>query len=122
MGWPCRIPTRAAEQPPIDYPAGPSQQRHRFPDLPSGRYSAAIMVVSGWSRSVLAARAAASKAGHLMRHPLITRNRRGAGGLAVGTVGLRAAAGPRSPAWFSPGPLRPPVLARGLLLVPRPPA
>src|SRR2546423_15650196 len=103
MGWPCRIPTRAAEQPPIDYPAGPSQQRHRFPDLPSGRYSAAIMVVSGWSRSVLAARAAASKAGHLMRHQLITRNRRVAVGLAGVTLVITVRARPVSHAGFLPG-------------------
>src|SRR2546421_6749995 len=100
-------------------PAGPSQQRHRFPDLPSGRYSAAIMVVSGWSRSVLAARAAASKAGHLMRHQLITRNRRVAVGLALVTVFISVAAVQISEAWFSPGLLILPVLAGGLLLWPR---
>ena len=77
------------------------------------------MVVSGWSRSVLAARAAASKAGHLIRHQLITRNRRVAVGLAVVTVVISVAAVHVSQAWFSPGLLILPVLAGGLLLWPR---
>src|SRR5215510_256635 len=128
MGWPCRIPTRAVGRPPVDYPAGAAHwpcrpglpgRARRFPDLLAGRYSAAIMVVSGWSRPLLAARAAASKAGRLVRHQLITRNRRVAVGLALVSAVISVAAVHVSHAWFSPGLLILPVLAGGLLLWPR---
>src|SRR5207244_1545491 len=86
---------------------------------PAGRYSAAIMVVPGWSRSVLAARSAASKASGWVSHQFITRNRRVAVGLALVTVFISVAAVHLSEAWFSPGLLILPVLAGGLLLWPR---
>src|SRR5262249_56861839 len=98
-------------------PCGPALRgrARRFPDLLAGRYSAAIMVVSGWSRPLLAARAAASKAGRLVRHQLITRNRRVAVGLALVSAVISVAAVHVSHAWFSPGLLILPVLAGGLL-------
>ena len=77
------------------------------------------MVVPGWSRSVLAARSAASKASGWLSHQFITRNRRVAVGLALVTVFISVAAVHLSEAWFSPGLLILPVLAGGLLLWPR---
>jgi hypothetical protein len=77
------------------------------------------MVVPGWSRSVLAARVAASKVSGWLSHQFITRNRRVAVGLALVTVFISAAAVHLSEAWFSPGLLILPVLAGGLLLWPR---
>ena len=77
------------------------------------------MVVPGWSRSVLAARAAASRASGWLSHQFITRNRRVAVGLALVTVFISVAAVHLSEAWFSPGLLILPVLAGGLLLWPR---
>ena len=77
------------------------------------------MVVPGWSRSVLAARAAAGRASGFLRHQLITRNRRVAVGLALVTVFISVAAVHLSEAWFSPGLLILPVLAGGRLLVRR---
>ena len=77
------------------------------------------MVVPGWSRSVLAARSAASKASGWLSHQFITRNRRVAVGLALVTVFISVAAVQISEAWFSPGLLILPVLAGGLLLWPR---
>ena len=44
------------------------------------------MVVPGWSRSLLAARVAASKVSGWLSHQFITRNRRVAVGLALVTV------------------------------------
>jgi Stage II sporulation protein E (SpoIIE) len=84
-----------------------------------GRYSSAIMVVPGWSRSVLAARVAASKTSGWVRHQFITRNRRVAVGLALATVVISVGAVYVSEAWFSPGLLILPVLGGGLLLWPR---
>ena len=86
---------------------------------PAGRYSAGIMVVPGWSRSVLAARVAARRTGALARRQLITRNRRVALGLALATAIISVAAVHVSEEWFSPGLLILPVLAGGLLLWPR---
>jgi hypothetical protein len=77
------------------------------------------MFVPGWSRSVLAARNAASKTSGWMRHQFITRNRRVAVGLALVTAVISVAAVYVSQAWFSPGLLILPVLAGGLLLWPR---
>jgi hypothetical protein len=77
------------------------------------------MVVPGWSRSVLAARSAASKASGWLSHQFITRNRRVAVGLTLVTVFISVAAVHLSEAWFSPGLLILPVLAGGLLLWPR---
>ena len=77
------------------------------------------MVVPGWSRSVLAARSAASKASGWLSHQFITRNRRVAVGLALVTVFISVAAVHLSESWFSPGLLILPVLAGGLLLWPR---
>ena len=77
------------------------------------------MVVPGWSRSVLAARSAASKTSGWVSHQFITRNRRVAVGLALVTVFISVAAVHLSEAWFSPGLLSLPVLAGGLLLWPR---
>ena len=77
------------------------------------------MVVPGWSRSVLAARVAASKVSGWLSHQFITRNRRVAVGLALVTVFISVAAVHLSEAWFSPGLLILPVLAGGLLLWPR---
>ena len=77
------------------------------------------MVVPGWSRSVLAARSAASKASGWVSHQFITRNRRVAVGLALVTVFISVAAVHLSESWFSPGLLILPVLAGGLLLWPR---
>jgi Stage II sporulation protein E (SpoIIE) len=77
------------------------------------------MVVPGWSRSVLAARSAASQASGWLSHQFITRNRRVAVGLALVTVFISVAAVHLSEAWFSPGLLILPVLAGGLLLWPR---
>jgi hypothetical protein len=95
--------------------AGPG----RFPLRAPGRYSAAIMVVPGSSRSVLAARVAASKTSGLVRRQLITRNRRLALGLTLVTAVISVAAVHVSVQWFSPGLLILPVLAGGLLLWPR---
>ena len=50
------------------------------------------MVVRGWSRSVLAARAAASGVSGSVKRQLITRNRRLALGLALATVVIGVAA------------------------------
>jgi hypothetical protein len=61
------------------------------------------MVVPGWSRSVLAARSAASKASGWVSHQFITRNRRVAVGLALVTVFISVAAVHLSESWFSPG-------------------
>src|SRR5262245_6504019 len=128
MGWPGRIPTGVAGLPPVDSPAAAARGRavpgllrraRRFPDLLAGRYSAAIMVVSGWSRPLLAARAAASKAGRLVRHQLITRNRRVAVGLALVSAVISVAAVPVSHASFCPGLLILTALAGALLLWPR---
>jgi hypothetical protein len=77
------------------------------------------MVVPGWSRSVLAARVAASRVSGWLSHQFITRNRRVAVGLALVTVFISVAAVHLSEAWFSPGLLILPVLAGGLLLWPR---
>jgi len=77
------------------------------------------MVVPGWSRSVLAARAVAGRVSGFVRHQLITRNRRVAVALTVVTVVISVAAVYVSEAWFSPGLLILPVLAGGLLLWPR---
>jgi Stage II sporulation protein E (SpoIIE) len=77
------------------------------------------MVVRGWSRSVLAARAAASRVNGFVRRQLITRNRRLALGLALATAVISVAAVEISQEWFSPGLLILPVLAGGLLLWPR---
>jgi Stage II sporulation protein E (SpoIIE) len=77
------------------------------------------MVVPGWSRSVLAARKAASRSSGWIRHQFITRNRRVAVGLALVTAFISVAAVHVSEAWFSPGLLILPVLAGGLLLWPR---
>jgi hypothetical protein len=77
------------------------------------------MVVPGWSRSVLAARVAASRVSGWLSHQFITRNRRVAVGLALATVFISVAAVHLSEAWFSPGLLILPVLAGGLLLWPR---
>ena len=77
------------------------------------------MVVSGWSRSVLAARVAASKTSGLVKRQLITRNRRLALGLALATAIISVAAVHVSVEWFSPGLLILPVLAGGMLLWPR---
>jgi hypothetical protein len=77
------------------------------------------MVVPGWSRSVLAARVAASKTSGLVRRQLITRNRRLALGLTLVTAVISVAAVHVSVQWFSPGLLILPVLAGGLLLWPR---
>ena len=77
------------------------------------------MVVPRWSRSVLAARSAASKASGWVSHQFITRNRRVAVSLALVTVFISVAAVHLSEAWFSPGLLILPVLAGGLLLWPR---
>lgn len=77
------------------------------------------MVVRGWSRSVLAARAAASRVSGFVKRQLITRNRRLALGLALATVVISVAAVEISEEWFSPGLLILPVLAGGLLLWPR---
>ena len=52
------------------------------------------MVVPGWSRSVLAARSAASKTSGWVSHQFITRNRRVAVGLALVTVFISVAAVP----------------------------
>ena len=71
------------------------------------------MVVPGWSRSVLAARSAASKASGWVSHQFITRNRRVAVGLALVTVFISVAAVHLSESWFSPGLLILPVLAGG---------
>ncbi|HEY6275160.1 MAG TPA: PP2C family protein-serine/threonine phosphatase [Streptosporangiaceae bacterium] len=77
------------------------------------------MVVPGWSRSVRAARGAASKLSGFVRRQLITRNRRLALALALATVAISVAAVHVSESWFSPGLLILPVLAGGLLLWPR---
>ncbi len=77
------------------------------------------MVVPGWSRSVLAARRAASRLSGFVRQQLITRNRRLALALALATVAISVAAVHGSASWFSPGLLILPVLAGGLLLWPR---
>jgi Stage II sporulation protein E (SpoIIE) len=77
------------------------------------------MVVPGWSRSVLAARVAASRVSGWLSRQFITRNRRVAVGLALVTVFISVAAVHLSEAWFSPGLLILPVLAGGLLLWPR---
>jgi hypothetical protein len=77
------------------------------------------MVVSGRSRSVLAARGAASKTSEWVRRQFITRNRRVAIGLAAATVIISVAAAQVSDEWFSPGLLILAVLAGGLLLWPR---
>src|SRR5262252_2858636 len=117
MGWPC----------PHSYPCGgtgasqlPGRTgRPPVPDVPAGRYSAAIMLVPGWSRSVLAARVAAGKTSGWVRRQFITRNRRLAVTLALATVIISVAAVHVSQAWFSPDLLILPVLAGGLLLWPR---
>ena len=77
------------------------------------------MFVPGWSRSVLAARVAASKTSGWLRRQFITRNRRMALTLTLATVIISVAAVHVSQEWFSPGLLILPVLAGGLLLWPR---
>jgi hypothetical protein len=77
------------------------------------------MFVPGWSRSVLAARVAASKTSGWLRRQFITRNRRMALILTLATVIISVAAVHVSQEWFSPGLLILPVLAGGLLLWPR---
>jgi hypothetical protein len=77
------------------------------------------MIVPGWSRSVLAARVAASETSGWVRRQFITRNRRMALTLALATVIISVAAVHVSQEWFSPGLLILPVLAGGLLLWPR---
>src|SRR5215469_18534737 len=128
MGWPCphSYPGGRGRRQPIIGPDGPTAgaagtagPRRLFPHSPAGRYSAAIMVVPGWSRSVLAARTAAGKASGFLRHQLITRNRRVAMALAMITVVISVGAVQISEEWFSPGVLILPVLAGGLLLWPR---
>src|SRR5215831_3824211 len=125
MGWPYphSYPGGRGRRQPIIGPDGPTAgaartagPRRLFPHSPAGRYSAAIMVVPGWSRSVLAARTAAGKASGWVSHQFITRNRRVAVSLALVTVFISVAAVHLSEAWVSPGLLILPVLAGGLLL------
>src|SRR5690348_15905221 len=123
-GWPCpeflpRCGGRAIAYAGLTARTVANGPRPQVPDRPAGRYSAAIMVVPGWSRSVLAARSAASKASGWVSHQFITRNRRVAVSLALVTVFISVAAVHLSEAWFSPGLLILPVLAGGLLLWPR---
>ena len=77
------------------------------------------MVVRPPARFSRAARAAARRAGEVIRRQLITRNRRAAAVLALVTIAIGVAAVRVSTWWFSPGVMILPVLAGGLLLWPR---
>jgi Stage II sporulation protein E (SpoIIE) len=85
----------------------------------AGRYSARIMVVSRRFRLARAARTATRRVGEVIRHQLITQNRRAAAVLALITIAIGIAAVRVSEWWFSPGVMILPVLAGGLLLWPR---
>jgi hypothetical protein len=77
------------------------------------------MVVRHTARFSRAARAAAGRAGEVIRRQLITRNRRAAAVLALLTIVVGVAAVRVSTWWFSPGVMILPVLGGGLLLWPR---